>query len=115
MSSKLLKAIFLVALLFLFTLNASAATIIIYGEGGLVLIPPKLCPIKSTAKCAEVILDGPTPQSLSSPVESSSKEVIVKALDGNLYNATLAEPLNLQGKEKLQGKDVKILNLTPIK
>lgn len=112
MSSKLLKLVFLLAIIFLFTLNAtSKVTVIIYGKGGVTL--SGICPQQDPAKCAEIIFEGQTPQSLTSGAETSIYKVIVKDLDGNLYNATLQGPFN--NKENVQGKDVKILKLTPIK
>lgn len=107
MLCKLIKLVVLSILsIIMITNSAQTTTIIIYGKGGVVLIPPKICPEQSDKKCAEIIFDGPTPQ--------STNEVSIRDSEGNLYRGILAEPFKKNIKA-MQGKDINLIKIERVK
>jgi len=54
--------VFFISSLFSFNYSIAApVTVIIYGKGGVQLIPPKICPQESNNKCAEVKFNSAIP------------------------------------------------------
>lgn len=89
-------------LLLLMPLVANAATITIYGKGGVQLIPPALCPKESSSACATIELDTASP--------NPNEWLVYPVVGFEVYRAVL-DPIDPEITE-MQGSELVIHSMT---